>query len=395
MNDIKGTGDPFSVRVYPARARVLYFARSHFTSLVTVLAFFVYAVTGAYGVQSIDVVAAEEPAWALATLGTLDLSQVAHHDIPWYFTRHADLFSDRFPAAIFFLVPGYWLAHQFGVHEFSFIPGVLTAAGVAAATVGMMSAVFARLLTAHQGRLATLFFAFGTGTWTVSGHAPWSHTIGQFFVGLTLLAFARRRDPLAALAAGFLTLTRPVEAVAVIVLGATLAWQRRSWKTACYFGVLVLPGVLLLFAYNGLMFGQWGPSNGHELGGAITVSLTDMPINLLGTAFSPTRGLLFYYPFLILVPVSFMAAWRAGRDWERSAFLAGASLLVAQLALNRYSGGDTFFGNRLVIEPLTFAAPLLARSVVLVLQGPLRVAMKAFLTVGVVVHALGATVPPY
>jgi len=395
VNQLGALRDSFVGRASTVSERVRTWCEPHFTGIVAVAAFLIYAATGAYGGQSIDVGAAEEPAWALATLGTLDLSQVAHHDLPFYFAHGSGLFSDRFPGAIFFLVPGYWLADLFGVHEFSTIPGVLSAAGFAAATVGIMSAVFSRVLATGQARIATLFFAFGTGTWTISGHAPWSHTIGQFFVALTLLALSRERDRLGALTAGFLTLTRPVEAIAVVVLGATLAWLRKSWQTLIWFAMLVVPGVALLFTYNGLMFDHWGPSNGHELGGEIDFSPTDLPVNVLGTLFAPWRGLLFYYPFLVLVPVAFKAAWQAARDWERAAFLAGIFELLAQLALNRYSGGDTFFGNRLVIEPLTFAAPVLARSVVCVMQGRRHAFMAALLTAGVFIHAFGATVPPF
>ena len=399
MNQLGALRHSFVGRSGTVSERVWTWCEPHFTGLVAVAAFLIYAATGAFERHSIDVLAAEEPAWAFATLGTLDLSRVAHHDLLWYFAHDASLFSDRFPGAIFFLVPGYWLADLFGVHEFSTTPGVLSAASFAAATVGIMSVVFSRVLTTHQARIATLFFAFGTGTWTISGHAPWSHTIGQFFVALTLLALSCERDRLAALTAGFLTLTRPVEAIAVVVLGATLAWLRKSWHYAIWFAMLVVPGVTLLFIYNGLMFDHWGPSNGHELGGEISFSPTDLPVNVLGTLFSPARGLLFYYPFLFLVPFAFNAAWHAARDWERAAFLAGASGLLAQLALNRYSGGDAFFGNRLVIEPLTFAAPILARSVVCVMRSPRHTSMatllSVLLTVGVIIHSFGATVPGY
>lgn len=368
--------------------------RQHFGFLIAVGAFAIYLATGSYADQSIDVMAAEEPAWALATRGTLDLSGIEHHALPWYFEHDGAIYSDRFPGAILYLVPGYWLAAALGVTWFSQAPGVVTAAAAAAATVGVLYQVLCSVLPGSQARVAALFVAFGTGTWSLAADSPWSHTIGQLCVALILLALSRDRVGLAALASGILALTRPVQAVASAVLGATMAWQRRSPGLGVRFAALAAPGLLLLFAFNALMYGTWGPSNGHELAGTIVPRPLDLPVNVVGTLVSPTRGLVFYYPFLLVAPLGFAAAWRSSRDWERSALLAGVSGLLAQLALNQYSGGDVFFGNRLAIEGLTFAVPILARSVAHVVAGPYRRVMLATLVLGVAIHAAGSIVVP-
>lgn len=70
--------------------------------------------------------------------------------------------------------------------------------------------------------------------------------------------------------------------------------------------------------------------------------------------------------------------------------------MLVQLLLNRYSGGDTFFGPRLWIEPLALLAPLLARAVQTVwTERPGTMLIPAALIIGVVIHGIGAVLMPY
>lgn len=89
----------------------------------------------------------------------------------------------------------------------------------------------------------------------------------------------------------------------------------------------------------------------------------DLPANFLGALVSPMKGLLIFYPILLVALFALGRAWRQATDWERAAAVAGLAVLLTQLSLNRYSGGDAFWGPRLVIEPLALASPLLARAV--------------------------------
>lgn len=350
----------------------------------------IYLLTGAYHVQSIDVGAAEEPAWALATHHSLNLAGVPHHQIPWYFNHGGGIYSDRFPGAILYLAPGYWIANLLGLHAFSFVPGVATAALVAAASATIMNRVFVRIFELRAATVATLFFAFGTGTWSVAANAPWSHTLDQLVIALTLYALAAGRFRIAMLVVGFVIPVRPVLAISVGTLGVMLAWQRRSLRFLIESAVLALPGLFVLIAYNHAIFGRWSISNGHELGGRIGAHYGDLPINVIGTLFSPTRGALFFYPILILLPFTFRAAWRAAAGWERAAAVAGLLGLACQLLINRYSGGDTFFGSRLLIEPLTLAAPIIARSVYLCARSRTDRLVSMLLGFGLLIHLFGA-----
>jgi alpha-1,2-mannosyltransferase len=158
----------------------------------------------------------------------------------------------------------------------------------------------------------------------------------------------------------------------------------------------MVPGVALLVSYNGLLFGTWGPSNGHELGGSVGVHWSDLPVNIGGALVSPTRGLLVFYPVLLLALPTLRSAIRAARPWQLAAAIGGTAGLLVQLALNRYSGGDTFFGPRLMIEPLVLWAPLLALAVYkFSVDHPRSVLLPAALGAGVIVHGAAAILLPY
>lgn len=354
----------------------------------------VYLATGAYTVVCVDVGAAEEPAWALATHGSLNLANVPHHSIASmkreYFVHSGGIYSDRFPAAILYIVPAYWIAALLGLHGFSMVPGVVTSAVVAATTVVMMARVFARILERRPAVVATVFFAFGTGTWSLTAHAPWSHTYDQLLIAVALWACATGRNWLAALANGLLIPGRAVLAVTVAAFGIVLAWYRRSVRTLVLFGTLAVPGVIALYAYNHVVFDRWSYSNGHELGGEISPHPLKLPLNIFGTLVSPDRGILLLYPVLLLLLFTGRQAWRAANDWERTAALAGLVAALTQLTLNRYQGGDTFFGNRLMIEPLTLAAPLIARGVVIYARTHTNRFVPMMLVFGVIIHGMGA-----
>jgi hypothetical protein len=379
--------EPLTPLRFPWRA--LTWLENH--RLLSALALYgAYLMTGAYTRQSVDVAAAEEPAWALATHGTLDLTGIASYELPWYHSYEGAIYSDRFPGSILYLVPAYWLADLLGLDRVTFIPGVVVAAASAAGTVILMRSVFATILPLREARGATIFLALGTGTWSLSANAPWSHTIDQLIIAGTLFLLSRGSWSLAALSSGALIFVRPPLAVVPATIGIALSFWRRSPRLLLKYAVLATPGLVMLLAYNGLLFDRWAISNGFELGGEIRLRLEDLPANLLGALFSPSRGMLIYYPIMIIVPVTVRSAWRIARDWEKAAFLAGLLSLMLQMSLNRYSGGDAFFGPRLLIEPLTLCAPLIARAVALFAETQKVRAVSMCLVAGIAIHGIGA-----
>ena len=357
----------------------------------------VYLLTASYTALSMDVVAAEVPAWSVATRGQLGLVEIPTPDIPWFFEREGVFFSDRFPGAIAFLVPAYWVADLLGFTGFSFVPGAVTAAVVTALAVLVMNEVYA--LTLHSRRsvhVATLFTAFGTGAWSVCASAPWSHTLNFLLLSLGLWALAKDRLVWAGLAFGGVVLTRPQWAIALAILGLCLSLSSRSVIPALKIALGMLPGIALLFAYNGLLFGQWGPSNGRELGGSVQPLWSSFPVNVGGGLLSPTRGLIAFYPIVIVCAIALPSLVRSAPTWQRAAALAGVCGMAVQLLLNRYSGGDAFFGPRLWIEPLVLLAPLLASGAQSFHdQHPRSPVLPVVIGYGVLLHGIGAVALPY
>jgi len=376
------------------RRLITWFATCPKTQLVIVLSG-IYAATAAYRAVSIDVAAAELPAWSLATRGTLDVSGVERWDIPWFFEHAGGVYSDRFPGAIFPLVPAYWVASLLGLPEFSFAPGGISAGLVSGVAVVAMRSVLSRVLQQRELGIGVLYLAFGTGVWSVTANAPWSHTFALLGISLGLLAMASGKDFAAGLALGASVSARPTLAVAVLGIGLGLALLRRDPRPVVSVGLGAVPGVLFLVAYNGAMFGAWGPSNGHELEGNIHVRWLDIPVNFGGALFSPLRGLVFYYPVLGLSVMTVRRAWRDAADWERAAAIGAVLTFLVQFSLNRYSGGDTFFGPRLLIEPLALATPVLARAVALFGRDHSRRVVAVALGAGIALHAFGAIIVPY
>ena len=105
--------------------------------------------------------------------------------------------------------------------------------------------------------------------------------------------------------------------------------------------------------------------------------------------FSPTRGLLVWSPFLIVLLPGLPAAWRAAPSWVRGGALGGLVYLLVQYKANRYSGGDGFAAYRYPLEALTASAPLLLLSYTeWVAQRPrVAQAFRVLVILSVVAHA--------
>ena len=122
--------------------------------------------------------------------------------------------------------------------------------------------------------------------------------------------------------------------------------------------------------------------------------MSDLPANILGTLVDPTRGVFILYPVLLVVALGAAGAWRSAPGWAKASAVTGVVAMVTQLALNRYSGGDTFFGSRLTVEGLTLAYPLL---VLAWFHAPViarRVGVPLMI-LSVAAHAIGAVGFPY
>jgi hypothetical protein len=178
-------------------------------------------------------------------------------------------------------------------------------------------------------------------------------------------------------------------AVAAAVALVFLVFKEPSLRPALKLALGAAPGVVGLIAYNGIMFNSWGPSNGHELRGNISLRLRDLPFNVAGTLFDPVCGLVFFYPVVLVALAGAPRAWRRAASWERAGAVGGMALLLTQLSLDTYTGGDGFFGPRLLIEPLVLSGPFLARSIYLSGRSHGMRPVYLALLMGGLVHSVG------
>jgi hypothetical protein len=365
------------------------------------LTFVLYLLTGGYSYQSIDTDAASTPVWALVRTGSLDLMASPGLLAPdlltneWYVETANGLLSNRFPGVIAYSLPFYGVAEALGIGS-RWGPGVVAAATVTAAAVGVMVSLLAALGMSRRVCVgASLFFGLGTATWAVSADAQWPHGIDQLLVVVGLRLMVAGRSASAGLVLGLLCFVRPQLAPAVLVIGLAWAWWDGRWVRLLRFGPPALLGLALVVVYNGLVFGVWSFDHGYyEYGGLQGVSAAGLAAALAATVVGPSRGLLLMYPAIVVAATGVVSAWRSADAVVRSSALAGAAAFVTQLVLNPVEG-EAFFGTRLTIEPLTFAYPLL----VLAWQHrsrrvPSWLAVLA-LSYTAALHAAGAVIAPF
>ena len=357
----------------------------------------VYLLTASYGPYHWDTYSASVPAWKVGTSGTLRVDEF-FGSTPFFVRTDDGAFSNRFPGVIFVAVPAYWLADLLGMvssDEVSFVPAAVTAALATAAAMAVLFLVFCTLTNRNTAVLAVATAGFATSTWSVSGHALWTHGPAQLYASFAMLSMAGARYVPAGIACGFAAFTRPQLSVVPFVLGIYQSIRRRSLRPAAFIGVLSAIGLGALLTYNHFVFDTWSVNGGYPP--HATDSLTRLsPVDYLGNWFlallSPVRGVLIYSPFLVVALLGIREAWPTAPDWVRGAALSGAVYLAFQLGINHYAGGDTFFGYRLPLEALTLLAPLLLlASLCWMRRGPERPRVFAVLVVSAaLLQAFGA-----
>lgn len=324
-----------------------------------------YLATASYSsLQSVDTIAAALPAWKVAEHGTLRVDEFRTAS-PWFIETSEGYFSNRFPGVIFIAVPAYAVAGLLGLSDGdspTLIPAGVTAALVTAAAMALLYLVFRAIVPAGIALAGVLAAGLGTGTWSVSAHALWTHGPAQLYLVAGMLALAYERFAPVGLAHGLAVFTRPQLAVVALVTGTWTTLRRQSVRPALLVGGLSGIGLALLIAYNAAVFGE--PSITGRYGTQVVDNFTSMDVrfyltNWALTIFSPSRGILPNSPFLLFAIPGLLVAWRNAPSWVRVSAVSGLVYMTLQLRINIWTGGDGFFGYRLPIEMLTLLAPVL------------------------------------
>jgi hypothetical protein len=303
--------------------------------------------------QVSDAVAASWPAWQLAHTGSFDLTG-AHGlpDNPFIAVVHGHTVANRTMGVVLIAIP---------------VNLLLAWTGLEALAVANMGLVLRAVTTPRRAVLGALLLAFGTSVWTVASAELWTHGPDMLWLSLGLLLLSRRRLWGAGLALAPSITTRPHLAATIAVLGLYLAWRQRGIRPLFALGLPAFAAVGLLVAWNGWYYGH--PSIGGAYVGQVgratalptsASASSDFLVNVAGSLVSGWCGLLVFSPVIVVLALALPSGWRRAPAWARGALLGGLVYQVLQFRIDTFNGGGTFYGNRLMIELLVLAAPVVA-----------------------------------
>jgi hypothetical protein len=210
-----------------------------------------------------------------------------------------------------------------------------------------------RMRWAGAGALA---FAFATPAWSTASRSMWQHGPSMLFLALAILLALRADEGRsgwagmgACLAAAYTM--RPTNATPVLVLSLWALLAHRRHFLSYLAGAAPVAAVFLsvnLVAYHALLPAYYT----HGQGFAITHTVL---VALLGDLVSPSRGLLFFVPLVVL---SVAGVWLQVRHgWRSSLWQAFAIIPVAHWVListfKHWWGGDSY-GPRFFTDMMPF-----------------------------------------
>ncbi len=359
--------------------RVLALSRRRTATLLGGALLAIYLATATWDmVQVTDTRSTAAAAWGLGTTGSVALPDT-WEDLPWRaVTSDGTVVSNRLPGAtvwgaIFYAVlpTPTQVDRTFDVPVY---PAAIAAATSAALAMAVLFLALDRLVDDRRLSLGgALVFALGTGTWSISSDALWTHGPTQLALALALLALSHERQWLAGLALGAAMFARPQVGAAAALIGLGLAWSARSLWPAVRIGLASFPGFAGLVIWSRVLFDTWQPIGGYRYGSiqsAVTNVVGLSPsggagppprvFNLALVLAHPLRGVLVYSPWLILCIPGLRKGWRVAPPWVRWAAVGGVGAILLQLGVQpAWHGGDYQFGYRLPLEWLTLSAPLL------------------------------------
>lgn len=369
--------------------------------LFTFLGFALLFLTTAHwwGTMSVDTKAADYASWRLAHTGSLDLSGV--RDLPanpFFVPAGERIIPDRTMGVILLGVPLQLLLSPLRLSPD--VAGVMTAALCAAATLANVLLTLVKLGARRlQALSAASVLGLGTAVWTVASTELWSHTASLLWLSTMLLALSVNRLSWAALTTIPLVWSRPHLALVPAAIGIGILMENRRIRPALAFAVAGLISLGGLWLWNDWIYGHpsltgayYGQYVGPRLTATSGAAASSWLENLLGTVFSPLRGVLLYSPITALAAVCAVYGWRRCPAWVRGAAVGGLAYLAVQLKLNDFTGGAAFFGNRLILESLLLATPLAFLGYVDIAKGRPRVHVLAKVLAGisVTIHLTGA-----
>jgi hypothetical protein len=216
----------------------------------------------------------------------------------------------------------------------------------AAAAVGVFWSICVALgLRSGLTVALTVLYAFGSENFAISSQGLYQHGPGSLALLCAICAFLalQSRPKTAALLVGlFLALAVAIRInnllLAVPIGVAALFQQPHLWRL-----LLIAPAfvAVLLVGYNKTVFGSLLGGGQRETG---NLAVANIPSGLLGSFFSPARGLFLYFPAALLALV--VISRRAASLWRDPLFFAlGLSIFLVTLLNSSFKiwyGGHSF-----------------------------------------------------
>lgn len=365
--------------------------------------FVVFAVTSANapGKQlNLDVWSANYESWTMATTGQpwvdgdrippLDHNPLRGQWIGEMPNGHTVI--TRVPGVVAVSLPAYWVLQP---DHMTTLPGGLTAALLMAAAVMLMFLGLKEALPLRLAALCAVVFGISTPVWSVAADGVWPHTVAVFGVCGMAWACATGRWWWAGVFGGITLWGRIHGALIVALVGLHVGWRRRDWTIVAKMAVGSLGLLGLLCAWTRWLYATWNPTGSYDMSGFTTHAETQTfsIVNQLGFWVSPDRGILAWTPVILLLVPALVRSWRELPDWSRSLAVSGVVYTVVQGVLNRFSGGDLFYGYRYGLEALACLTPALAISSLRIgrvagrLIGPLLAVQTYAIAVGAVTNS--------
>lgn len=338
-------------------------------ALLFLISFLVYALTISHGLVSMDVWTANYGSWHLTHAGNpwiegiriplLDHNPLRHE---WVLdAKNGHSVVGRSPGVIAATMPAYWLLSP---SAFSTIPGGLSAAVLTAGSLTLVFLTLRRSLRDRDAMLVAVVFGFTTPVWSVAANGMWPHTITVFGICGMAWAASTGRWWWAGVFGGFTLWGRLHAAVIVAVFGLLVGLRRRSIRVVVQVGAPSGALLILMSVWTRWMYGTWNPMASYDTGPFADYAAGHRldPLNQLGFWVAPDRGIFVWTPVILLLLPALVRSWSGLPDWSRSMLWGGLTYTVLQGVLNRFSGGDTFYGYRLGLEMVACATPALALS---------------------------------
>jgi len=315
--------------------------------LVGLAALLVYNLNGRV-IASSDTRATRFVPFALLEAGTLRLDPVldvvqtsrrAYWVLPARDGGHASLFPVVAPLLVtpLYVPAAILLARQGWPREGLAAAGAvmekLAASCVAALSAGLMYLLLRRRMRPARALGLTAAFALGTETWMIGSQALWQHGTEELLLIVALLALTgpltAARLALGGAACGLAIAGRPIDALLVApfaLLAPAWAGRRAAW----FFLGAAVPLALVL-AYNLDTFGLVG--GGYQLFVMKGRRYFEQPMarGLLEMLFSPDKGLFFYTPFLLFLPIYMRRALGGGAGADRPGATAEVPSATAEV----------------------------------------------------------------